>query len=141
MFLLVQLNFFTRVALVSFLQHPCRTCDTLVLLMSHSYCTRVVLMSHSCRLCRTRVVRVWYACCKLEQIVFAFLRYLNVIMSNEVEKVIKYIYVMKLLLRNNFAGCTVGARRWHGLMSLFFFLGKNVLYFLMLNLHSFLTLR
>ena len=58
-------------------------------------------------------------------------------MSNEVEK----IYVLKLFLQNIFKGCIVGGRRWNGLTSLFFFTGKNLLYFLMLNSHSFLTLQ
>ena len=58
-------------------------------------------------------------------------------MSNEVEK----IYVLKLFLQNSFNGCIVGGRRWNGLSSLFFFTGKNLLYFLMLNSHSFLTLQ
>ena len=58
-------------------------------------------------------------------------------MSNEVEK----IYVLKLFLQNNFKGYIVGGRCWNGLTSLFFFTGKNLLYFLMLNSHSFLTLQ
>ena len=64
----------------------------------------------------------------------------NVKISNEVEKIIKYIYIWKLLLQNNFTGSTMEGRRWNGLASLFCFLGKNLLYFLMLNLHGFVTL-
>ena len=55
-------------------------------------------------------------------------------------RIIKYIYVLKLHLQNNFTGRIVEGSRWNGLISLFFFLGKNFLHFLMLNLHSFLTL-
>ena len=55
-------------------------------------------------------------------------------MSNEVEKIIEYIYILKLFLQNNFTGCTVERKRWNVLTSLFFFLGKNILYFFMLNL-------
>ena len=40
-----------------------------------------------------------------------FLRDLNVIMSNEVQTIIKYIYVLKLLLQNTLTGCT-GERRY-----------------------------
>ena len=40
-----------------------------------------------------------------------FLRDLNVIMSNEVQKIIKCIYVLKLLLQNTLTGCT-GERRY-----------------------------
>ena len=62
MFLLVSLSkskFFTRVALVWFVQHSCRTYITLMFLVLHS--------------CRIRVVRVWHSCCKLDQISDAFL--------------------------------------------------------------------
>ena len=55
-------------------------------------------------------------------------------------RIIKYIYVLKLHLRNNFTGRIVEGSRWNGLTALFFSLGKNFLHFLMLNLHSFLTL-
>ena len=51
-------NFFTSVAVVSFVQYSC--------------CTRVVLVSlvtHSCCSCLTRVTRFWHSCCKLDQIV------------------------------------------------------------------------
>ena len=44
----------TRVALMSFAQHPYLGCVALVLLVSHSCCTRVAFMlffSHSCRTC------------------------------------------------------------------------------------------
>ena len=57
MFLHVSLSeskFFTRVALVSFVQHSCRSCFTCVAVLSH--------------LSRTRVARVWRSCCKLYQI-------------------------------------------------------------------------
>ena len=54
MFLLVSLSkskVFACVALVSFLQHLCRTCVALVLITSHLYRTRVTsveLVLHSC---------------------------------------------------------------------------------------------
>ena len=60
MFLLVSLSkskFFTRVALVSFVQHSCRQCS--------SHVAPVSLVSHSCCI---RVARVWHSCCKLDQI-------------------------------------------------------------------------
>ena len=60
MFLPVSLSkskFFTRVALMSFVQHSCRTCVARVSLVS--------LVSHSCCI---RVARVWHSCCKLDQI-------------------------------------------------------------------------
>ena len=78
MFLLVSLSkskFFTRVALVSFVSHSCRSysaCVALVSLVSHSCRTRVVsvaLVLHSCSSCRTRVAHVWHSCCKVDQIV------------------------------------------------------------------------
>ena len=69
-----------------------------------------------------------------------YLKDLNVIMSNEVEKILKYNYVLKLLLRYKFTGCTVGESRWNGLNALLFFLGKSWLSLLMSNFHSFLTL-
>ena len=73
-------NLFTRVALVSFVQHSCRTrvalvlfvqhscctCVALVSLLSHSCHTRVTLVSHSYHSYRTRVACVWYSCCKLD---------------------------------------------------------------------------
>ena len=77
MFLLVSLsksNLFTPVALVSFVQHPCRTHVVRVVPMSHSCrscrtrIASVALMLHSCRSCSTRVAGVWYSCCKLDQI-------------------------------------------------------------------------
>ena len=100
MFSLVSLSkskFFTRVTLVSFVQHLCRTrvvhvelvqhlcrsrvnCVTLVSLVSHSYRSRVVLvafLSHSCRLCRTRVVRVWHSCCKQTRSKNGSVKYFN----------------------------------------------------------------
>ena len=52
-------KFFTRVALVPFVQHSCRTCVVAVLLVSHSCCTRVAcaaLLSHSRRLCLALVL-------------------------------------------------------------------------------------
>ena len=63
-------KFFTRVALVSFVQHSCRI-----------RVSRVSLVLHSCRLCRIRVARValvslscrsrvWRSCCMLDQIVY-----------------------------------------------------------------------
>ena len=91
MFLFASLSkstFFTRAALVSFVQHSCSsclTCITLVSLVQHSCCTCVALgslVSHSCRncvisvtlvlhqhhSCHTRVARVCHSCCKLDQI-------------------------------------------------------------------------
>ena len=64
MFLLLSLSkskFFTRVALVPFVQKSCRTRVVHVALVS--------LVSHSC--C-TRFARVWCSCCKLDQIVYIF---------------------------------------------------------------------
>ena len=91
MFLLGSLSkskFFTRAALVSFVQHSCSTRVARVSLASHScrwFSTRatlVSLVSHSCRTCvvsvtlvlhqyhscRTRVAPVCHSCCKLDQI-------------------------------------------------------------------------
>ena len=76
MFLLVlwKSNFFTRAALVSFVQHSCRTRVVLVALVSYSCCTCVacvsllLLVSHSCRNHVACVTRVWHSCCKLDQI-------------------------------------------------------------------------
>ena len=70
MFLLVSLSkskFFTRAALVQFVQHS----FALVLLVQHSCRTRVArfslvsLVPHSCCI---RVARVWHSRCKLDQI-------------------------------------------------------------------------
>ena len=67
MFLLVpssKSKFFTRVALVSFVQHSCRQCSTRVALVLHSCLT----VFHSCRSCRTRVASVAlvsHSCCKI----------------------------------------------------------------------------
>ena len=63
MFLLVSLSkskFLTRVALVSLVQHSCRSCLTRV--------ASVTLLSHLCCSCRTSVARVWHSRCKLDQI-------------------------------------------------------------------------
>ena len=80
MFLPVSLSkstFFTRVALVSFLQHSCRTRVARVALVSHFCSTRVVhvsLVSHLCHQCCARVAFVSLVshscrlCCKLDQI-------------------------------------------------------------------------
>ena len=55
MFSLMSLStFFTRVALVPFVQHSCCTHIALVSLMLHS--------------CRISVARVWHSSCKLDQI-------------------------------------------------------------------------
>ena len=64
-------KFSTRVALVSFVQHSCRSCSTHVALVSHSSCsclTRVALVLHLCCSCHAPVARVWHSCCKLDQI-------------------------------------------------------------------------
>ena len=58
--LLSKSRFFTRVALVSFVQHSRRTCVTHV--------ASFALVLHPCRLYCTRVARVWLSCCKLDQI-------------------------------------------------------------------------
>ena len=58
MFLLVSLSkskFFTRVTLVSFVQHSCRTCVALVSLVSHSCCARVVSVTLLSLVSGTRV--------------------------------------------------------------------------------------
>ena len=85
MFLLVSLSksdFFTLIALVSFVQHSRRSCNTRVAFVSHSRLTRVALVlnscltrvasvafvSHLCRQCRTRFPHVWHSCCKLDEI-------------------------------------------------------------------------
>ena len=57
----------TLVALVSFVQHSFRTCVALVSLC-RARVVSVALVLHSCRSCRTRVTRVWNSCCKLDQI-------------------------------------------------------------------------
>ena len=57
---LSKLKFFTRVALVSFVQHLCRTCVTLV---SHLCCNRVAsvaLVSQSRCILVARVALVWF---------------------------------------------------------------------------------
>ena len=72
--LLSKSKFFTRAALVSYMQHLCRTCVVNVVLMSHSCCTRVArasLVLHSCHSCCTRVafvLLVSHSCCKIDQI-------------------------------------------------------------------------
>ena len=77
MFLLVFLSkskFFTRVTLMSFVQHQCRirvVSVALVSLVSHSCrssVASVALVLHSCYSCRTRVAHVWHSCCKSDQI-------------------------------------------------------------------------
>ena len=55
-------SYSTHVALISFVQHLCRTHVTL---LSHSYHFLVTLLSHSCR---THVARAQQWCCKLDQI-------------------------------------------------------------------------
>ena len=57
------------------------------------------------------------------------LRDLNVIMSNEVEKTLNYIFVLKLFLQNNFKRCTVGRRCWNGLNPFSFLSRENVVVF------------
>ena len=77
MFLFVSLSkskFFTRVTLVSFVQHSCCTRVVHVALVSHLCClcltcvSSVALVLYSCCSCRTRVARVWHSCRKLDQI-------------------------------------------------------------------------
>ena len=61
MFLLVSLSkskFFPRVALASFVQHPCLTHLVRVALVSHLYRTRVALVSLVSHSCCIRVARV-----------------------------------------------------------------------------------
>ena len=71
MFLLVPLSkskIFTRVALVSFVQHLCRTRAIGVTLVSYS-CRSCSARAHLCRLCRTRVARAWHSCCKSDRLI------------------------------------------------------------------------
>ena len=91
MFLLMTLSkskFFTRVALVSFVQHSCRSWSTRVALVSHlcrSCFTRiasVALVLHLCHSCRTRVPSVWHSCCKLNQI-FTYYQFIYTRKSNQ----------------------------------------------------------
>ena len=58
----------TRVALVSFVQHSCRT--RVASLVSHSCRTRVVRVALVSCQCRTRVIPVQRSCCKIDQISF-----------------------------------------------------------------------
>ena len=62
----------TRVAIISFVQHSCRT---YIVLVSHScrQCrTRVAFVSLVSHSCRTRVAGVCHSCCKLDQIRFLY---------------------------------------------------------------------
>ena len=61
-------NFFTRVALVSFVQHSCCTHVVRVTLMLHLCCTGVTRVSLVLHFCHILVARVCHSCCKLDQI-------------------------------------------------------------------------
>ena len=79
MFLLVSLsksNFFTRVALrvvcVALVSHSCGSCRTRVVLVSNLCClclTRVASVALALHSRCIRAARVWYSCCKLDQII------------------------------------------------------------------------